>query len=89
MRTVNIRIIAVLVAAMTLATAMPAHADRSLDKLKKAQKRLEQVREELEQVGEEGESDERRVGEVNSNVAGEGSAAPAAVIAGERRQSVG
>ena len=88
MRTVNIRIIAVLVAAMTLATAMPAHADPSLDKLKKAQKRLEQVREELEQVAEECESDERRVEEINSKVAETVSAVTDAEIAVDKQQRV-
>lgn len=88
MRTVKPQIIAVLVAVMTLATAMPAQADPSLDKLKKAQKRLEQVRDEIEEVSSECESDERRVKDVNTKVEDTVTAVTDAEIAVDRQQRV-
>jgi murein DD-endopeptidase MepM/ murein hydrolase activator NlpD len=68
MRTVKIRVIAVLAIVMIVGTTGPAYAASPLDKLQDAQERLEQVRERLDKVSAACEKDEQRVEDVNDKV---------------------
>ena len=68
MRTVNVRVLAVLMIVLTLGLAGVAQAASSLDKLKQAQQRLEQVRDRLDKMTAACEKDERRVDDVNTRV---------------------
>ncbi len=68
MQTVKVRVPVILAMLLALSVAGSAHATSPLDKLKKAQSRLEQVRDQLEQVSDVCERDQRRVRRVNTRV---------------------
>ena len=88
MRTVKIRVMAVLVIAMMLGFTGNAYAASPLDKLQDAQKRLEEVRKRLEEVSAACEKDEQRVADVNGKVKDTVAAVTEAEIAVDQQERV-
>jgi murein DD-endopeptidase MepM/ murein hydrolase activator NlpD len=88
MHTVKVRVPVVLAILLALSVAGSANATSPLDKLKKAQSRLEQVRDQLERVSDVCERDERRVARINTRVEDTLIAVSAAEVAVDEQRQV-
>jgi murein DD-endopeptidase MepM/ murein hydrolase activator NlpD len=90
MRTVKLRVVAILVIVMTLGIALAGSASAAspLDKLKDAQKRLEEIQDRLDEVSATCDRNEQRVADVNDRVKTTVQAVTEAEVAVGRQQRI-